>query len=538
MALAIYREEMRSYPQDLAILLDGDFPGKKRWEGLQQEGLLHNHQSGKMERPIYHGSKDLRERGHDVSKFILLAAPSADPQGKRLVAVLDGSVKSINEADYQKQVQTQVKASTAAENTSGIRVITRTPAEWVINYTSDGERSLSLWSGTSENAGFLWIPKGPVMAKLKATKEGLVLEASAQRLGPMSLEAFSFAEKDAILEQDGSVIIGKCANGVVGIRVAEFPAKNGPERVIALTPDFEQATREFHFKLEQPSLLVRGTARYLVIPVKIKSHDYGIKRVNWESEWMNRNSKEQNIDLSLVLESSGKGTPRTDHTIMVGTVMDRKCNIRYLNRDGTFVDLMTVDTGKLEAISVKVPVPHEEAVLAVVPWRSKRDLDLLISLADKEKTLDGLTALVREIASWGERDPKAIHYLEALRISGRRPYALTGRDPKDILKDVISFSIKCAENNARLEKEWSAAEHAMRATRFDDNDSYKALIEGRGWVVESDKFPLVKNGFEFQWSVVSITKNSLILERLTVRPIVKTVPTPEKDGKDIQPTCK
>jgi serine/threonine protein kinase len=110
-ALMIYQESTESFPPDLATLLDGDFPGKKRWENLQKDGLMLNHQTGKMERPIYHGHKDLRANDHDVAKFILVAAPSADPQRKRLVGYLDGSVKIIDEAEYRKQLQKQPEAA-------------------------------------------------------------------------------------------------------------------------------------------------------------------------------------------------------------------------------------------------------------------------------------------------------------------------------------------------------------------------------------------------------------------------------------------
>jgi hypothetical protein len=103
-ALMLYQESMGSFPPDLATLLDGDYPGKKPWENLQKDGLLLNHPTGKMERPIYHGHKDLRADDPDANKYILVAAPSADRDGKRLVGFLDSSVKLIDEADYLKQV--------------------------------------------------------------------------------------------------------------------------------------------------------------------------------------------------------------------------------------------------------------------------------------------------------------------------------------------------------------------------------------------------------------------------------------------------
>ncbi len=112
-ALMTYQFGVGSFPPDLATLLDGDFPGKKRWEHLQKAGLMHNHQTGEMEPPIYHGHKDLREKDHDVTKFILIAAPSADSQGKRLVGFLDTSVKIIDEADYRKQVRKQAEEAKA-----------------------------------------------------------------------------------------------------------------------------------------------------------------------------------------------------------------------------------------------------------------------------------------------------------------------------------------------------------------------------------------------------------------------------------------
>jgi hypothetical protein len=140
-ALISYQENMGSLPPDLATLIDGDFPGKKRWENLQKDGLIHNHQTGKRERPIYHGHKDLRANDHDAAKFILVAAPSADPQGKRLVALLDSSVKVIDEADYQKQMALQAKP-TAPQPGEGKRL---PPIFGELKLTESQEQAIQRW---------------------------------------------------------------------------------------------------------------------------------------------------------------------------------------------------------------------------------------------------------------------------------------------------------------------------------------------------------------------------------------------------------
>ena len=71
--------------------------------------LMENHATGDKEKPLYHGSPELRVEEFEASKCILLAAPSPDREGKRIVGFLDGSVKVIEEADYQAQVEQQRK---------------------------------------------------------------------------------------------------------------------------------------------------------------------------------------------------------------------------------------------------------------------------------------------------------------------------------------------------------------------------------------------------------------------------------------------
>jgi hypothetical protein len=71
--------------------------------------LMENRESGEKEAPLYFGSPDLRAEDLVGPEFILLAAPSADQGGKRVVGFLDQSVKVIDEADFQAQMKAQQK---------------------------------------------------------------------------------------------------------------------------------------------------------------------------------------------------------------------------------------------------------------------------------------------------------------------------------------------------------------------------------------------------------------------------------------------
>ncbi len=100
-ALATCLADTTALPPDLQTLVDKKY--------LRELTLIKNHKTGKMEPPLYHGDPDLRMEGLDVTKYVLLASPSPDKNGKRVVGFLDSSVKMIDEADYQQLLKAQQK---------------------------------------------------------------------------------------------------------------------------------------------------------------------------------------------------------------------------------------------------------------------------------------------------------------------------------------------------------------------------------------------------------------------------------------------
>ncbi len=100
-ALLTYQLDAGSLPPNLEVLV-----GKKF---LRELMLMENHATGNKEKPLYHGSPELLVEEFDASKWILLAAPSADSEGKRMVGFLDASVKVIDDEEYRKQLEQQQK---------------------------------------------------------------------------------------------------------------------------------------------------------------------------------------------------------------------------------------------------------------------------------------------------------------------------------------------------------------------------------------------------------------------------------------------
>ena len=86
------------------------------WDQLPHKGFMRNYQIGVKELPIYHGHSDLRISDIDLTKDILLAAPSTNPQGQRIVGFVDGRVSIIDEADYQKRIAAKVRSGTTDKN--------------------------------------------------------------------------------------------------------------------------------------------------------------------------------------------------------------------------------------------------------------------------------------------------------------------------------------------------------------------------------------------------------------------------------------
>jgi len=100
-AIAICQADTAALPPALDTLVERKY--------IREATLMMNHDTGKMEPPLYHGRPDLRVEDLDASKTILLAAPSADQSGKRVVGFLDSHVDAIDEADYQAQLKAQQK---------------------------------------------------------------------------------------------------------------------------------------------------------------------------------------------------------------------------------------------------------------------------------------------------------------------------------------------------------------------------------------------------------------------------------------------
>jgi len=111
-ALDAYLRRYRSLPPDTDTLLSADYFPQERGKDTATIGLVQNDKTGAMERPLYHGNKDLRWSDLDRSKFITFAAPTPDRYGRRLVLGLNTPVRLISEKDYQKQIAEQAKTDT------------------------------------------------------------------------------------------------------------------------------------------------------------------------------------------------------------------------------------------------------------------------------------------------------------------------------------------------------------------------------------------------------------------------------------------
>ena len=101
LAIVTYQSDTGSLPENLQALVDNKF--------IRELMTMENHETGRMEPPLYHGGPGLRVEDVDVSKTIVLAAPSTDPAGKRIVGFLDSHVAVIDEADYQAQLKAEQK---------------------------------------------------------------------------------------------------------------------------------------------------------------------------------------------------------------------------------------------------------------------------------------------------------------------------------------------------------------------------------------------------------------------------------------------
>jgi hypothetical protein len=117
----------------------------------------------------------------------------------------------------------------------GVRVVGKSPAQWTLEYTAANRDAIVLWFGQRSNASYLLLPQGGTgRSTLKATAEGLVWHTGGSTVGPVTCRDFAFREGPTVIEADGSVIVGTCAEGSVGIRIAEEP--NTPSQPIAGNP--------------------------------------------------------------------------------------------------------------------------------------------------------------------------------------------------------------------------------------------------------------------------------------------------------------
>lgn len=100
-ALILHMVDSGSLPPDLDVLVARNY--------LPELKLMENHATGVPGKPLYHGSPNLQveDLRRLRPKFILLAAPSAGPDGRRLVGYLDGSVQVLAEAEYQAHMHRQ-----------------------------------------------------------------------------------------------------------------------------------------------------------------------------------------------------------------------------------------------------------------------------------------------------------------------------------------------------------------------------------------------------------------------------------------------
>jgi len=139
-----------------------------------------------------------------------------------------------------------------------IHVTGRTPNQWSMNYTVGEQDSVSLWTGKRDNAVYILVPAGTGSATLTATEKGLVLEVGGSRVGPMPSEAFSFTSGSESVETDGSIIIGQCSTGPVGIRITKEPNKS-PSKSTASVRD------ENRVVLDSDPIAKVGISRSLIL---------------------------------------------------------------------------------------------------------------------------------------------------------------------------------------------------------------------------------------------------------------------------------
>jgi len=110
---------------------------------------------------------------------------------------------------------------------SEIRINTISPTKWVFDYTCPAGNGVSVWIENSTNAIYSGglIMEGDRSCIVEATDVGPVLRVGGVTVGPIPCKAFVFEEKSTPAGSDGSLVIGHCSEGLVGIRITEMPNK-------------------------------------------------------------------------------------------------------------------------------------------------------------------------------------------------------------------------------------------------------------------------------------------------------------------------
>lgn len=138
-----------------------------------------------------------------------------------------------------------------------IHVTGKSPSQWTFEYTMGEQDTLSLWIGERDIASYLLIPGRSGVATLTATEKELVLESSGNRVSQV-VEGFAFTSGSESVETDGSIIIGQCDAGPVGIRITKEPKKS-PSKSTASVRD------ENRVELDSDPIAKVGLSRSLIL---------------------------------------------------------------------------------------------------------------------------------------------------------------------------------------------------------------------------------------------------------------------------------
>lgn len=154
-------------PEPLIALVESYFGKSEREDSPERVSFMKNHMTGAMERPIYHGSAQIRlEDLADTPNFITLAAPSPDVEGRRLVVFGRGIyIRALREEGYQKQIAEQ-------KMTASLKKTKRHSPEQVARAFMDAMRTGDI------DAAMMWM--APEMKAEKKTR--ITLELISKQL--------------------------------------------------------------------------------------------------------------------------------------------------------------------------------------------------------------------------------------------------------------------------------------------------------------------------------------------------------------------